>query len=145
MFQDSKNPLYQLGYDFSEHFEHLNEAIATGGINSNGYRNAAEKYLGPTLLKFLKLADTTQIESLGKLENEAALHFMRGVMDECTHLGNYSIPVDTSLVIIVAAESDAYIPRDNVTSLHELWPGSELRLLDSGHISAFLFKQDVFR
>ena len=118
----------------------MNDAIVAGGNSS--YRNTTEKYLGPTLMKFLKLADTTELE---KLQNEAALHFMRGVMDECTHLGNYSMPVDTSLIIIVAGKSDAYIPRDNVLSLQELWPGSELRLIDSGHISAFLFNQDVFR
>lgn len=35
-----------------------------------------------------------------------ALQFMRGVMDECTHLGNFSIPVDPSLIIIVAAKND---------------------------------------
>lgn len=35
-----------------------------------------------------------------------AVQFMRGVMDECTHLGNFSVPVDPSLVIIVAAEND---------------------------------------
>ena len=35
-----------------------------------------------------------------------ALQFMRGVMDECTHLANFSIPVDPSLAIIVAAQND---------------------------------------
>lgn len=28
-----------------------------------------------------------------------ALQFMRGIMDECTHLSNFSIPYDTSLII----------------------------------------------
>jgi len=74
-----------------------------------------------------------------------ALSFMRGVMDECTHLANFSNPVDTSLVIIIAARLDAYIPRTSVLSLAELWPGSEVRYIDNGHISAFLFKQGVFR
>jgi hypothetical protein len=151
--QDCQNPLYQLGYNFSHDFELLNEAIAAGGNRSGA--GAAEKYLGPTLLKFLKLAGAdssgngstpgASAADLEKLQNEAALHFMRGVMDECTHLANYSMPVDPSLVIIVAGKADAYIPRDNVQSLHDLWPGSELRLLDSGHISAFLFNQAVFR
>lgn len=35
-----------------------------------------------------------------------AVQFMRGIMDECTHLGNFSVPVDPSLVIIVAAKND---------------------------------------
>jgi hypothetical protein len=28
-----------------------------------------------------------------------ALQFMRGIMDECTHLSNFSVPFDTSLII----------------------------------------------
>ena len=73
------------------------------------------------------------------------MHFMQGVMDECTHLANFSIPVDPSLIIIVVARSDAYVPRDNVVGLQDLWPGCELRYLNSGHISAFLFSQHDFR
>jgi len=76
---------------------------------------------------------------------DSVLHFMRGVMDECTHLGNFSRPVDTSLVIVVAAKSDAYIPRDHVLSIEDLWPGAEIRYIETGHIAAYLFKQSVFR
>jgi len=76
---------------------------------------------------------------------DSVLHFMRGVMDECTHLGNFSRPVDTSLIIVVAAKSDAYIPRDRVLSLEDLWPGAEVRYIETGHIAAYLFKQSVFR
>jgi len=76
---------------------------------------------------------------------DSVLHFMRGVMDECTHLGNFSRPVDTSLVIVIAAKSDAYIPRDRVLSIEDLWPGAEVRYVETGHIAAYLFKQNVFR
>ncbi len=72
-------------------------------------------------------------------------NFMCGVMDECTHLGNFSVPVDPSLIIIVVASQDAYIPRNSVLSLADLWPGAEVRYLNTGHIAAFLFKQDEFR
>jgi len=67
---------------------------------------------------------------------DSVLHFMRGVMDECTHLGNFSRPVDTSLVIVIAAKSDAYIPRDRVLSIEDLWPGAEVRYIETGHIAA---------
>jgi len=77
--------------------------------------------------------------------DSSVLHFMRGVMDECTHLGNFSRPVDTSLVIVVVAKSDAYVPRDHVLSITDLWPGAEVRYIDAGHIAAYLFKQNVFR
>ncbi|XP_014673914.1 PREDICTED: uncharacterized protein C4orf29 homolog [Priapulus caudatus] len=78
-------------------------------------------------------------------EHEDAHDFMRGVMDEFTHVANYSVPVDTSLIIVVAAESDAYIPREGVFALTDVWPGCEVRYVQAGHIATFLFKQHVFR
>lgn len=55
------------------------------------------------------------------------------------------VPVDTSLITVVQAREDAYIPRTGVLSLQEIWPGCEVRYLNGGHISAYLFKQNVFR
>ncbi|XP_036933169.1 protein ABHD18 isoform X1 [Acanthopagrus latus] len=74
-----------------------------------------------------------------------SISFMKGVMDECTHMANFSVPVDTSLIIVVQAKEDAYIPRTGVLSLQEIWPGCEVRYLNGGHISAYLFKQNIFR
>lgn len=74
-----------------------------------------------------------------------ALQFMRGVMDECTHLKNFSVPCDTSLIIAVCAKDDGYIPREECTSLEEVWPGSEVRYLDAGHVSAYVLHQKLFR
>uniref|UniRef100_A0A1B6EA70 Uncharacterized protein n=1 Tax=Clastoptera arizonana TaxID=38151 RepID=A0A1B6EA70_9HEMI len=74
-----------------------------------------------------------------------ALHFMRGIMDECTHLRNFARPVDTSLVIAVCAKDDGYVPREGVSSLIDIWPGAEVRYVDAGHVSAFLLHQKVFR
>ncbi|XP_077588518.1 protein ABHD18 [Stigmatopora nigra] len=74
-----------------------------------------------------------------------SISFMKGVMDECTHMANFSVPVDTSLIIVVQAKEDAYVPRTGVLSLQEIWPGCEVRYLKGGHISAYLFKQNVFR
>ncbi|XP_034828217.2 protein ABHD18 isoform X1 [Maniola hyperantus] len=74
-----------------------------------------------------------------------ALQFMRGIMDECTHLSNFSIPFDTSLIIAVCAKHDAYVPRDDVGTLEEIWPGAEVRYVDAGHVSAYLLHQSLFR
>ncbi|XP_047441894.1 protein ABHD18 [Mugil cephalus] len=74
-----------------------------------------------------------------------SISFMKGVMDECTHMANFSVPVDTSLIIVVQAKEDAYIPRTGVLSLQEIWPGCEVRYLNGGHVSAYLFKQNTFR
>ncbi|GBP39339.1 hypothetical protein EVAR_24320_1 [Eumeta japonica] len=74
-----------------------------------------------------------------------ALQFMRGIMDECTHLSNFSVPYDTSLIIAVCAKHDAYVPREDVGALEEIWPGAEVRYVDAGHVSAYLLHQSLFR
>ncbi|XP_020280839.1 protein ABHD18 isoform X2 [Pseudomyrmex gracilis] len=74
-----------------------------------------------------------------------ALQFMRGIMDECTHLKNFEVPVDTELIIAVCARDDAYVPRDHCMSLETIWPGAEVRYIDAGHVSAYLLHQKVFR
>uniref|UniRef100_A0A452E6J1 Abhydrolase domain containing 18 n=1 Tax=Capra hircus TaxID=9925 RepID=A0A452E6J1_CAPHI len=57
-----------------------------------------------------------------------SLILMKGVREECTHVANFSVPVD---------------PR--VQSLQEIWPGCEIQYLEGAHISAYLFKQELFR
>lgn len=74
-----------------------------------------------------------------------ALQFMRGMMDECTHLKNFSVPFDTSLIIAVCAKDDAYVPREGCASLEDIWPGVEVRYLDAGHVSAYVLHQKLFR
>lgn len=74
-----------------------------------------------------------------------ALQFMRGVMDECTHLKNFSVPYDTTLITAICAKDDAYVPREGCTSLEEIWPGAEIKYLDAGHVSAYVLHQKLFR
>lgn len=74
-----------------------------------------------------------------------ALHFMRGIMDECTHLRNFSVPVDTSLIVSVCARDDGYVPREGVDDLADIWPGAQVRFLNAGHVSAYVLHQKVFR
>lgn len=73
------------------------------------------------------------------------LDFMRGIMDECTHLANFSVPVDPELAVIVNATHDGYVPRQNVQPLIDIWPGAQVRYVDGGHVSAILFSTNVFR
>lgn len=80
-----------------------------------------------------------------KWREHEALQFMRGIMDECTHLKNFELPVDTELIIAVCARNDAYVPRDRCMSLETIWPGAEIRYIDAGHVSAYLLHQKVFR
>ncbi|XP_030905835.1 protein ABHD18 isoform X2 [Melopsittacus undulatus] len=109
----------------------INQTFSTSS-NSNKNLTSSQEH---RITKRRK-SDTLQRESL---------RFMKGVMDECTHVANFSVPVDPSLIIVVQAKEDAYIPRTGVRSLQEIWPGCEIRYLDGGHVSAYLFKQGLFR
>ncbi|KAJ8676414.1 hypothetical protein QAD02_012201 [Eretmocerus hayati] len=80
-----------------------------------------------------------------KWREREALQFMRGVMDECTHLQNFEVPVDTELIIAVCARDDAYVPRDDCVGLEKIWPGAEIRFVDAGHVAAYLLYQGMFR
>ncbi|KAF8560807.1 hypothetical protein P879_08641 [Paragonimus westermani] len=81
-------------------------------------------------------------DSLGLVSNPPdpeVSQFMRELLDYFTHLGNFSPIVEPRLVLAVAAEQDAYIPRHGVIPLNELYPGAEIRLLpQSGHVGAYL-------
>ncbi|XP_076179030.1 protein ABHD18 isoform X2 [Ptiloglossa arizonensis] len=80
-----------------------------------------------------------------KWREREALQFMCGIMDECTHLKNFEVPVDTKLIIAVCARDDAYVPRDGCMSLEKIWPGVEVRYIEAGHVTAYLLHQKVFR
>uniref|UniRef100_A0A182Q8M3 Protein ABHD18 n=1 Tax=Anopheles farauti TaxID=69004 RepID=A0A182Q8M3_9DIPT len=119
---------------------------------------ASTKSVGSKIMEYISWGSTASPNEAGAVEKRApidttkqrwwereALQFMRGMMDECTHLKNFSVPYDTSLIIAVCAKDDAYIPRDGCTSLEDIWPGAEIRYLDAGHVSAYVLHQKLFR
>lgn len=79
------------------------------------------------------------------LKKRDTFNFMRGIMDECTHLANFTPVVDPELAIIINARHDAYVPSHGVMPLTDIWPGSTVRYLNRGHVSAILLDNDVFR
>lgn len=89
----------------------------------------------------LEPIDTTKI----KWWEREALQFMRGMMDECTHLKNFTVPYDTSLITAVCAKDDAYVPREGCSSLEDIWPGAEVKYIDAGHVSAYVLYQKLIR
>ncbi|KAL3879984.1 hypothetical protein ACJMK2_032256 [Sinanodonta woodiana] len=108
-------------------------------------KSIAQKLKRPQVERPTVISKSPVAEESSTILQQKAVDFMKGVMDECTHLGNFSIPVDTELIIIIAAKHDSYVPRDNVLNLSNLWPGSEVRYIDTGHIMAFIFNHNVFR
>ncbi len=90
--------------------------------------------------------DLSKLTNFNKqLVNKEIFEFMTLLMDECTHLINYDIPYDTSLVRVIAAKDDAYILRDGVNDFNSIWPGSTVEYIDEGHVSAFVRGQSKFR
>lgn len=79
-----------------------------------------------------------------KQRDQEAVWFMRGMMDECTHLKNFSVPFDTSLIISVCAQADGYVPREGVSPLEELWPGATVKYIESGHVGAYIWYRKLF-
>lgn len=78
-------------------------------------------------------------------ETMETVRLMKLVMDECTHLGHFSPPVDPELAVIVSASQDGYMPRTGFAPLTDIWRGAEERVLASGHISAILLHLQDFR
>nr|XP_039269195.1 protein ABHD18-like [Styela clava] len=72
------------------------------------------------------------------------LRFMKGVMDQVTDLQNFSVPIDPSMATFVIAKADAYYPIHSLRPMNEVWPGCEVRLLNTGHIGGFLMHQTDF-
>lgn len=80
-----------------------------------------------------------------KKRAKEALWFMRGMMDECTHLKNFTVPFDTSLIISICAKSDGYVPRVGVSNLEDIWPGASVKYVECGHVGAYLWYLRGFR
>lgn len=57
----------------------------------------------------------------------------------------YPPPKAPELAVLLAARSDGFIPPSDVETLHRHWPGSELRWLDAGHVTAVLFHRSPHR
>ena len=72
-------------------------------------------------------------------------YYMRCLMDECTHVGNYDTPVSPDLVDIVTAEYDAYQPSHDITPVDRFYPGCRSSVIAEGHIRSYLLYQQVFR
>ena len=76
--------------------------------------------------KTLKIIPERTKKQAQEQRRKETISFMNGVMDEITHLGNYSQPIDTSLITFVVAKNDAYFPRSSLMSMESVWPGCEV-------------------
>ncbi|KAI2808753.1 hypothetical protein RDWZM_005959 [Blomia tropicalis] len=139
---------------FDKELVDAGKTFAKSFINFNNFLSDLNMSLSSYLEKlFSSTSFTSTSNSLRKtkLINETMLlkrntfNFMRGIMDECTHLANFSPLVDPELAIIINARHDGYVPSHGVMPLTNIWPGSTVRYLNRGHVSAILLDNDVFR
>lgn len=54
-------------------------------------------------------------------------------------------PKQPSAAVLVGALEDAYVTRESIRELSAHWPGSRVRWVPGGHVSAFLLQQPAFR
>jgi hypothetical protein len=109
--------------------------------------DAAEEYAtAGKLASSIGLNFRTNSTAVDENLRRKTILFMRGIMDECTHLKNFDLPVDPELALVILAEKDAYMPREGVSSIPDIWKGSKLKYIKNrGHVSSYLFCQKVFR
>ncbi len=72
---------------------------------------------------------------MGSVE-EARRHFARCL--EPVDVGLHPAPVAPECAILVSARSDGFVPPSETEALHRHWPGSELRWVKGGHLTAAL-------
>ncbi|MGH1342968.1 MAG: alpha/beta hydrolase family protein [Nannocystales bacterium] len=69
-------------------------------------------------------------------ESAARRHFAECL--EPVDVGRFPPPLHPAAAIVVGARYDGYIPEAEVEALHRHWPGSELRWVETGHLTGAL-------
>lgn len=141
--------MFGAGRIFAKNFLSLNLSDINSGLTKYLDKVVPPRYLSKFTQTISETLVSSSSSSPSSLVDEAtkrdAFNFMSGVMDECTHLGNFSVPLDPELAIIINARHDGYVPSHGVIPLTDIWPGSTVRYLDRGHITAILLDNDIFR
>ncbi|CAL8468337.1 g7877 [Coccomyxa elongata] len=67
------------------------------------------------------------------------------VLETYTDVTRFPRPQRPDAAVIVGAHNDAYVSAHSVRELAAHWPGSQVRWVPGGHVSAFLLQQPAFR
>eukprot|EP00048_Salpingoeca_helianthica_P021518 m.12783 g.12783 ORF g.12783 m.12783 type:complete len:384 (-) comp6069_c0_seq1:24-1175(-) len=68
---------------------------------------------------------------------------LAAIYEPFLNLRHFPVPSETRACVRVIAVDDGYVPA--VADLDELWPGSEVRTVSGGHVTAFIMHQRTFR
>lgn len=64
---------------------------------------------------------------------------------EAADLTRYARPLRTDAAVLVGCTRDGYVQCTEIQRLHEHWPGSELRWLQAGHVTAVIGGRGLLR
>ena len=133
----------QLARDVS--WNKSSEEYGLGRYFAGHYHQLGDDAQGLPATKWGRHINASPNQDSAALEKQEVLDFMKGVMDEFTHLSNYPSVQDDSLIVACEAENDAYIPRKGVTDLRDIWPNAEFRFLKHGHVANCVFGHRSFQ
>ena len=88
---------------------------------------------------------SSPVGSSAAATREAARIALAHVLETYTDVTRLPPPALPAAAICVGARADAYVARASVAELAAHWPGSEVRWVPGGHVSAFLTQGDAFR
>lgn len=132
----------------SDHLMNLLEDNDQHGMNQSQTMYLEKKHIyhsiKKTLLDYVPEKISKAMDETQKI-NPETVQFMNLLMDRATHLKNFPCPQNPALAKFIAAERDAYVPRDCIDEPGIIWPGSEVLFTDTGHIGAFLTNLSLFR
>lgn len=89
--------------------------------------------------------DVIHIQLFKEERDNDVVQYMKLIMDEFTDLRNFPRLIDPSLCISLCAVHDAYVPREGCAELADVWKGADVRYLKTGHVSAILIYNYLFR
>jgi len=116
-------------------YEPLFESLGTGLDRwfERDRKIAAEIDSLPELKSTQEVSDSISKSKLKLLAN----HF--------SHLGNYPVPKDASLIHYVLGEYDYFFSIDQMTGMDRVWPGTTFDVLPTGHVDGFLLYGRAYR
>jgi hypothetical protein len=90
------------------------------------------------------LSLSIDFERLGQGDAEGAARRLGGFF-HVSRSSMFPVPNRPEAAVIVGAERDGYVSGEETRALHRYWPGSELRWVAGGHISAVLTQRQALR
>ena len=118
-------PLLEKQYFENTGYQKIREdvKILSASLNAKRVNKQVCAFLDDSQVDFSRLVNYNIPEKKSKPIHPEVMEFMHIIMDECTHLVNYDVPVDTEMVKIILAKNDCYVLSDGVNDIRSIWPG----------------------